>query len=342
VGQTSLNSSDIYVLKTDANGAVEWDRTYGGATSAETAHDGFQTADGGYVFAGQTNSMGTADFYLVKTNGSGDIVWTQIYHQAGPQWAEAVLQTSDGGYLLAGYDADGSSASTSDASNSGGPQGDMQVIKTDPSGTQLWSRTYGTSSFDETAWDLAPAVGGGYMLAGRLTNGLDGSTLATLTRIDGLGNILWEGTFQGARNTEAFAITRAADGTHVLAGSALSPSGDRDVYLVKTFNGSGGVSGTDTPAMSLLPTRLRLGAPWPNPSSGSVFYQLDLPRAGRVVVEIFDIRGALVNQLIDQELEAGRHFLSWSRGRRRLPAGTYFIRVSFGGDSQTRKVILVD
>src|ERR1035437_7667261 len=95
---------DMYVIKTDKNGNAIWTKTYGG-TNWDFAYSIEPTTDGGYIIAGGTYSFGKGneDMYLVKTNSTGDTLWTKTYGGANEDEAKSVKQTTDGGYMTVGY-----------------------------------------------------------------------------------------------------------------------------------------------------------------------------------------------------------------------------------------------
>jgi len=94
---------DIWLVKTDANGNMEWNQTYGGE-SVEIAPSLVETSDGGYAIAGGTLSFGLSDYdcWLVKTDANGNMEWNQTYGGEHFDSAYALVETSDGGYALAG------------------------------------------------------------------------------------------------------------------------------------------------------------------------------------------------------------------------------------------------
>jgi hypothetical protein len=120
----SAGGYDIFLIKTDANGNVQWAKTYGG-TSGDGAFPVQQTSDGGYIVAGGTWSFGagSADLFLIKTDANGNIIWAKTYGGTDWDWAESVQQTSDGGYIVAGY---------TESFSAGGY--DIFLIKTDANG----------------------------------------------------------------------------------------------------------------------------------------------------------------------------------------------------------------
>ncbi len=95
-------SKDFWLVKTDADGNIEWEMTYGGALH-DIAFSLVATSDGGYALTGYTNSFGAGlDFWLVKTDANGNMEWNQTYGGAGDERAKSLVETSDGGYALAG------------------------------------------------------------------------------------------------------------------------------------------------------------------------------------------------------------------------------------------------
>ena len=146
---------DIYLIKTDSLGSITWTTTHGG-TSPDMAYSVQQTLDGGYIVAGRTWSFGagSTDVYLIKTDSSGDALWTRTYGGSEYDWGRFVRQTQDGGYIIAGR-----------TDSFGAGWADVYLIKTDSSGEVLWTRTHGGIRRDE-AYSVQQTHDGGYIIAG--------------------------------------------------------------------------------------------------------------------------------------------------------------------------------
>lgn len=120
-----LNAADVWLIRTDGNGNVIWENTYGGA-SDDRGYSVRETADAGFIISGYTVSSGAGDkdVYLIKTDNSGNVAWEKTFGGEVRDWGNSVLQTSDGGYIIGGG---------SDSWGYGGYY-DVYVIKTDSAG----------------------------------------------------------------------------------------------------------------------------------------------------------------------------------------------------------------
>ena len=148
-------SENVYLIKTDASGNQTWYNTFGGI-SDEYAYSVKQTTDGGYIMAGETSSYGAGsyDFYLIKTDASGNQEWDKTFGGSGYEAAYGAQQTMDGGYIMAG---------TTDSFGAG--LRDVYLLQTDASGNQEWDKTIG-GSYHDFAYSVQQTTDGGYIMVG--------------------------------------------------------------------------------------------------------------------------------------------------------------------------------
>jgi len=223
---------DVYLIKTNASGDTLWTRTYGGTNDDE----GFsvqQTSDGGFIIAGYTLSYGagSADVYLVKTNASGDTLWTRTY--GGMKWDEgrSAQQTSDGGYITTGW-----TFSFDDT------LGNVYLLKTNASGDTLWTRTYGGTGLDH-GYSVQQTSDGGFIVAGGTNSYGAGINDVYLIKTNASGDTLWTRTYGGASEDRGCSVRQTSDGGYIIAGLTYSfGAGGSDVFLIKTdANGNVGI-----------------------------------------------------------------------------------------------------
>jgi len=217
--------ADFLLLKIDASGNIQWQRTYGGSTD-DKAISIKQTSDGGYIVAGGTNSFGAGgyDFWILKVNISGDVQWQNTYGGGGYDYAYSIQQTSDGGYITAGY-----------TNSFGAGSADFWVIKLDATGSIVWQKTYGGSNEDE-AYSIIETYDGSYIryiVAGRTASFGAGSYDAWVLKLYDQGSIKWQKTYGGNFSDTAHFVSPATDG-YIIAGRTSSfGAGGYDFWLSK-------------------------------------------------------------------------------------------------------------
>jgi hypothetical protein len=245
-GSTSsfgAGSGDAWVLKLDGSGNITWQKTYGGSGS-DAVYAVAPTSDGGYVVAGSTTSFSvvSGDFWVLKLDGSGNVLWQWTYGQGADDSARAIVPTSDGGYVVAGYSWPYGAAGN-----------DAWVLKLDASGNITWQKTYGGSTNDY-AWAVAPTRDGGYVAAGSTYSFGAGSGDAWVLKLNASGNVTWQKTYGGGGVESARAVVPTSDGGYVVAGSTSSfGAGGDDAWVLKldangAIGGSCSVSGSSSSA----------------------------------------------------------------------------------------------
>jgi len=233
-------SDDIWVLKLDSAGSQIWAKTFGGAGS-ENASSVQQTTDGGYIVAGYTTSYGAGggDIWMLKLNSSGNQVWAQTFGGTQTDAASSVQQTTDGGYIVAGY-----------TTSYGAGGGDIWVLKLDSSGNQMWAQTFGGTGTD-AASSVQQTPDGGYIVAGDTYSYGAGVSDIWVLKLDSFGNQTWAQLFGGTESDQAHSVKLTPDGGYIVAGVTSSyGAGGADVWVLKldstgsqvwakTFGGTG-------------------------------------------------------------------------------------------------------
>jgi hypothetical protein len=221
----TTSGRNVWLIKTDKNGNQQWDNTFGGNNDDE-GYSVQQTSDGGYIIAGYTESFGAGlnDVFLVKADTSGNQVWAKTFGGSSDDEGYSVLQTSDGGYLIAGV-----------TSSFGAGSRDVWLIKTDASGNLIWQNTHGGLSSDG-AWYVEHTSDGGFIITGWTYSygpGIIGN--AWLVKTDSLGNQQWNKFFGGDDVDRGYSVQQTTDGGYILTGYTDSfGAGLYDMLLIKT------------------------------------------------------------------------------------------------------------
>jgi len=214
---------DVYLLKTDPNGNEVWNKTFGGE-SCDTAYSVRQTSDGGYIIAGTTLSFGEGshDAWLIKTDSNGTLEWDKTFGSSGYEEGYSVQQTTDGGYILAGF-------AFSMASH-----GDGLLVKTDSDGNEEWYKMIGDDSGRQDPRSVQQTNDGGYIVAGET------SSLGVLyydlwlAKTDINGTVEWSKQFAGLGDDHAYSVQQTSDGGYVIVGHTKPMPGCTEAWLIKT------------------------------------------------------------------------------------------------------------
>ncbi|MFT3796674.1 T9SS type A sorting domain-containing protein [Flavobacterium sp.] len=226
--------------------AIEWQKSFGGS-DYEYGYKIRQAADGGYIMIGSTVSTdgdvsfhhGGTDCWVVKLDYSGALEWEKTYGGSGYDLILSIEQTSDGGYILAGF----TNSTDGDITTVNKGSYDLWVVKIDGLGTIQWQNTYGGSSADQ-AESISPTDDGGYIIAGTTysnngdVSGNHGATDAWILKLNSTGAIAWQRTLGGGGNDNGYRIKPTADGGYIYTG--ISSNNGNDYFIVKL--NSAGVS----------------------------------------------------------------------------------------------------
>ena len=224
---------------------IEWNKMLGGSKN-DVANSIKQTNDGGYIIVGETQSPewdslyngGSSDAYVLKLDMSGNVKWKHTFGGTGWEAFNSVCQTSDNGYIVAGFTA----SSDGDVTNNHDGFVDAWVIKLDTDGKMLWQKCYGGSN-SEYANSIIQANDGGYVFVGSSDTDNNGDVSDHhgneehmdfwVVKLNGNGVLEWEKSLGGKDDEVGYDIQKTTDGGYIAVG--YSESNEDDVSVNKGF-----------------------------------------------------------------------------------------------------------
>jgi len=242
------------VFKTQANGNISWGKNFNGVTidlwPLPDYDDGCnyminyvkQTSDNGYILTGQISPaplslyVDYSDVFLIKTNSSGGVVWSNHYGGTDSDVGNFVMQTSDGGYLVAGYTY---SFSAKDSTN-------IYILKTNSTGIITWDKTFQISTVDGDVAVTAEEVSDGFIIGGysEQVNGADTLSDMALIKVNkSTGAVSWLKTYGLNNNDEKiFDISLSTPIELLVTGYTNAPSGFNNTLLMKVNISDGSIN----------------------------------------------------------------------------------------------------
>ena len=243
IGRTNSNNGDVtgfhggswdcWIIKLDSAGNIIWQKTLGGS-SVDQGYDIQQTSDNGYIVTCGSNSNdgditgnhGGSDFWVVKLNATGSIIWQKSLGGTGDDLGSSVQQTFDGGYIVGGN----SNSTNGDVTGNHGND-DFWVVKLDSEGNISWQKSLGGSGFDGFQC-IKQAIDGGYLVSGYTfsnngdVTGNHGNYDVWVIKLNSLGNITWQKTLGGTNSDQAKYIQQTIDEGIIIVGNTKSNNGD--------------------------------------------------------------------------------------------------------------------
>ncbi len=329
VGASYDHLEDMLLMKTDVNGDVQWTKTYFGAGS-DVGNWVEQTLDRGYIITGWTGSFGAGgyDVWLIKTDAGGDSIWSRTYGGTGYDYGFCVKQTADSGYIIAGF-----------TTSFGAGGRDLYLIKTDPDGDTVWTRTYG-QSYDDQGWGVEQTSDLGYVVVGHFGWFSPSRADLWLLKTSENGDTVWTRTYGGPGEDEiGYAVQQTVDQGYIVTGwTAAFGAGGADLWLLK-LEPDVKIAEQESAEKVHLMRQIE-----PNPFTHRTRIQYRLPRSGNVNITVYNLLGEEVRPLVSGRQESGRHTIAWDgkdNFKARVPTGPYFLRFLAAGQSETRRLLLV-
>ncbi|MBL7989239.1 MAG: T9SS C-terminal target domain-containing protein [Chlorobi bacterium] len=242
------DKSDYWIVKLTGAGVIQWEKSLGGS-GVDYASSIEQTSDGGYIVAGSSYSTDgdvishfrawvESDYWIVKLTNAGDIQWEKSLGGSGNDYAASIEQTSDGGYIVAGW----SSSTEGDVTGHHGThyKSDYWIVKLTSAGDIQWQKSLGGSD-DDAATSIEQTSDGGYIVAGESAS-KDGDVTGRdvfstwIVKLTDAGVIQWNKSLNGQSPKS---IQQTNDGGYIVANYAFSSSGggnDINYQIIKLMS----------------------------------------------------------------------------------------------------------
>ena len=246
VGQSSSNdgdksdskgSKDYWIIKLEEDGDLSWQKSFGGS-SIDASYSVQQTSDGGFIITGRSNSYDgditssrgplnyDYDYWILKLEEDGDLEWEKSFGGSGDDRATSIIQTFDGGYIIAGYNGSLDGDKTE-------PKGhnDYWIVKLEEDGDLEWEKSFGGVG-DDRATSIVQTFDGGYIVAGFSKSRFDDiiktepDTDLWIVKLEQDGELEWQKSFGGTGDDAANSIKQTLDGGYIVAGFSKSTDGD--------------------------------------------------------------------------------------------------------------------
>ncbi|UCC79674.1 MAG: T9SS type A sorting domain-containing protein [Candidatus Zixiibacteriota bacterium] len=302
------------LIKTDSLGNVIWNRVYGDENFGAAIYVQ-QTYDGGYMAVGTAYSeQNWFDYYLIKTNSSGDTLWTRTYGSNGPEEAYSAQQTADGGYIITGLF--------------------FWTVKTDPAGDTVWCRYYGYGEMG-CAFSIQETHDVGYIIGGYIDPPGIEEAQFYLVKTDPFGNEMWESQYGGDGWDFGYKVRQTDDGGYIMTGWTNSFGiGGMDIWLLRL-----GYPVGFEEMMAPVPDYMSLLGNYPNPFNSSTTIEFIQDKPQFITLTIYDLLGREIKTLLNERKPAGKHKIPFDASP--LSSGVYFYRLQAGDAVETKRMVLL-
>jgi hypothetical protein len=221
---------DLFIVKFDSTGSVEWAKAVGG-TECDRGYSIVRTTDGGYAVTGYTKSFGAGDedLFFVKLSSSGSVQWSRAIGGTDYDYGYSVVQTSDGGYAVAGY-----------TESFGAGTYALFIVKFSSTGSMEWAKAVGGTGSD-IGYSVVQTTDGGYAVVGYTRSFGAGYCDLFLVKLSSSGSLEWAKAVGGGNHDFGYSVIQTTDGGCAVVGYTKSfGAGSEDLFLLK-FSSTGSV-----------------------------------------------------------------------------------------------------
>lgn len=341
--EDSRGESDYWIIKLDAAGNMEWQKTIGGS-QFDLLKKISQTSDNGYIVAGTSdspisgekteNTRGGIDYWILKLDSMGNIQWQKTLGGNSADDLADMIVTSEGGYLLTGSSKSNISGEKSE--NSEGSN-DYWIVKLNSIGDIEWQNTIGGAD-EDIATSIKQTLDNGYLIGGHSKSDISGKKTESsqggedywIVKLNTNGSIAWQNTIGGDKPDILSSVCENTDGSIILGGSSNSGiSGDKNVGQSSITESYWIINHAATLDIQDFTTQSKITI-FPNP----VQSLLTIETSGDLIemAEIYDINGRLISEFKNIENHS-------SIDLSRLKSGIYFIKFANSAQTIMKKII---
>jgi len=341
-----------WLIKTDQFGDTSWTKLIG-QNRHYFIQSGQELPGGDFIFVGyhKASGAGQEDIWIVKTNASGDTIWTKTFEASESDISTSIQQTGDGGFIISAI-----------TKSFGVGNYDVWLIRTDSAGDTIWTKMYGGPDTDY-ANEVKQTDDNGFIIAGatRSFGHVNNYNDAWLVKVNSIGDTMWTKTFGSELHDGFHSVQQTLDGGYILAGYLGIDNFDTAVWLIRTdssgdtlwtatFGGTlydsgrsveqtsdgGYIIGGDYYTTSTnsydfyliklapdpnsiennnlnpIPQSFSLQQNYPNPFNPSTIIKWQQPETGLVTLKIYDVLGREVTTIVNEELQAGEYEVEFS------------------------------
>ena len=222
-----VDEDSLYVRSNISYGSsplISFRKDFGGIGN-DIGYSVKQTADGGLIIVGSTDSWGNGetDIWLIKTNNEGIKEWDKTFGGGEGDWGTSVQQTADNGFIILGHTL-----------SFGNGYYDIFMIKTDSEGNEIWVKTFGGNE-EDFGYSVIQTSDGGYILVGFTVSFGSGNKDVWIIKTDSQGNEEWNKTYGGSEREIGFAVEQTSDDGFIITGlTETNTFGLYDILLIKT------------------------------------------------------------------------------------------------------------
>ncbi|RPI59674.1 MAG: T9SS C-terminal target domain-containing protein [Ignavibacteriales bacterium] len=303
----AVGQFDLWIIKIDSSGNKLWEKLYGGV-SYDFGASIIQTPDDGYLVLGSSQISDTSDpeIWLMRTNSNGDSLWTKKF---GIGLGESIISTSDGNFLI--------TASHPMFINS-------KIIKINPEGNILWSKSFDTSL--DLGNSIVRCPDDGFIIAGYTSMLIYGQSDLVVTKIDTDGDTVWVKMLGGLDQEKGKSICKTVNSEYIILGSTdAQGAGGTDLWLILLDK----ENPSDVENYFISPNSFSLEQNYPNPFNPSTKIEFRIADFGFVTLKVYDVLGKEVATLVNEEKQPGTYKVVFSpeSSFKQLASGVYFYQL---------------